>query len=221
LREVVGDTPEGRTIYYNSHTGTATDSSGRKVDLDTGKPTSSKSASTPGPVIVPLPPPVMGPPAPEPTTAAAAVAGGWDGGGPGWDPTKAPGKGWEWRGKPGSAPGDKNGNWYKPKTGESLHPDLGHDTSEGIGPHYDYYPGRGEDPVRVNPNTGEPLKPGEIPQKPEEPKGGSASPPQPTHPDGWDGQSEDPMTPFMLIPGTGIFWPSSPVFSGVPIFAFW
>ncbi len=45
-----------------------------------------------------------------------------------------PGKEWEWRGK--GKPGSKEGNWYNKKTGESLHPDLGHPLPEG--PHWDY-----------------------------------------------------------------------------------
>jgi RHS repeat-associated protein len=55
---------------------------------------------------------------------------------PGDDPSQSPGEGWEWRGKPGSTPGSKDGNWYKPGTGESLHPDLDH--PPGIGPHWDW-----------------------------------------------------------------------------------
>ena len=55
---------------------------------------------------------------------------------PGWDPTKPPGPGWVWRGKPGSKPGDKNGNYYNPNTGESCRPDLDH--PEPVGPHWDY-----------------------------------------------------------------------------------
>lgn len=44
---------------------------------------------------------------------------------PGTNPAKAP-KGFEWRGKPGSTPGSKGGNWYSPKTAESLRPHLNH-----------------------------------------------------------------------------------------------
>jgi hypothetical protein len=51
------------------------------------------------------------------------------------NPGKAP-KGFEWKGKPGSIPGSKDGNWYNPKTGESLRPDLNH--PKPIGPHWDY-----------------------------------------------------------------------------------
>lgn len=52
------------------------------------------------------------------------------------DPSRAPGPGFQWRGKPGSTAGDRNGNWYNPETGETLRPDVGH--SEPHGPHYDY-----------------------------------------------------------------------------------
>jgi RHS repeat-associated protein len=52
------------------------------------------------------------------------------------DPTQPPGPGYEWRGQPGSVPGDPNGNWYNPNTGESLRPDLSH--PDPIGPHWDY-----------------------------------------------------------------------------------
>lgn len=72
---------------------------------------------------------------------------------PGWDPTKPPGPGWEWRGGPGSKPGDPNGAWYNPDTGESRHPDL---NNEKEGPHWDINQ-KGKDKVRVDPDTGEPL----------------------------------------------------------------
>lgn len=54
---------------------------------------------------------------------------------PGNNPLQAP-KGFTWRGKQGSAPGSKDGNYYNPKTDESLRPDLSHE--EPIGPHWDY-----------------------------------------------------------------------------------
>jgi RHS repeat-associated protein len=54
---------------------------------------------------------------------------------PGTNPAKAP-KGFVWKGRLGSTPGSKDGNWYNPKTGESLRPDLNH--PEPIGPHWDY-----------------------------------------------------------------------------------
>lgn len=56
---------------------------------------------------------------------------------PGNDPAKSPGKGWKWKGK--GEQGSGQGNYTNPKTGESLHPDLGHSTEgKGIGPHGDY-----------------------------------------------------------------------------------
>jgi len=54
---------------------------------------------------------------------------------PGKNPARAP-EGFEWRGKPGSKPGSRDGNWHNPKTGESLRPDLDH--PDPIGPHWDY-----------------------------------------------------------------------------------
>jgi hypothetical protein len=74
---------------------------------------------------------------------------------PGRDPTKSPGEKWEWRGKQGSQPGDKEGSWHNPETGESLYPDLDH--PDGIMPHWDYTPGKGKDKVRIDPDTGRPL----------------------------------------------------------------
>ena len=53
---------------------------------------------------------------------------------PGWDPTKCPGEGYEWRGK--GEPGSKTGNWFNPETKEWLRGDLEH--GEPIGPHWDY-----------------------------------------------------------------------------------
>ncbi|MBN2736069.1 MAG: hypothetical protein JXR70_03750 [Spirochaetales bacterium] len=76
---------------------------------------------------------------------------------PGWDPTKSPGEGWEWRGRPNSQPGDQFGSWHNPDTGESLHPDLDH--PEGIKPHWDYTPGKGKPKVRIDPDSGRPLSP--------------------------------------------------------------
>jgi RHS repeat-associated protein len=43
------------------------------------------------------------------------------------DPRQSPGPDWEWRAE---------GNWYNPKTRESLHPDLDHPAP--VGPHWDY-----------------------------------------------------------------------------------
>lgn len=45
-------------------------------------------------------------------------------------------KGFEWKGKLGSTPGSKDGNWYNPKTGESLRPALIHPHSIGL--YWDY-----------------------------------------------------------------------------------
>ena len=59
---------------------------------------------------------------------------------PGWDPTKCPREGYEWRGR--GEPGSKTGNWYNPETGEWLRGDLEH--PDPIGPHWDYGI-RGED----------------------------------------------------------------------------
>ncbi|TAK52110.1 MAG: hypothetical protein EPO25_14675, partial [Gammaproteobacteria bacterium] len=53
---------------------------------------------------------------------------------PGTNPAKAP-DGFVWKGKPSSVPESKDGNWYNPKTGESLRPDLSHPGP--IGPHWD------------------------------------------------------------------------------------
>jgi RHS repeat-associated protein len=50
------------------------------------------------------------------------------------DPSQPPGPGWQWRGN--GPPGSKEGSWYNPGTGESLHPDLHHPPP--IGPHYDW-----------------------------------------------------------------------------------
>lgn len=60
---------------------------------------------------------------------------------PGDDPTEAP-EGFEWRGRPGSEPGDDEGNYYNPDTDESLHPDIDHDPP--IGPHWDYKDKKGD-----------------------------------------------------------------------------
>ncbi|HZV34717.1 MAG TPA: RHS repeat-associated core domain-containing protein [Verrucomicrobiae bacterium] len=54
---------------------------------------------------------------------------------PGNDPKIAP-PGFNWKGKPGSNPGDPEGAYYNPDTGESLKPDLDH--PDPIPPHWDY-----------------------------------------------------------------------------------
>jgi len=72
---------------------------------------------------------------------------------PGDDGTKCPGKGYEWRGN--GDPSTGKGSWYNPKTGESMHPDLGH--GEPIGPHWDYTSPSGET-YRIFPNGTYSLK---------------------------------------------------------------
>lgn len=64
-------------------------------------------------------------------------------------PTEPP-PGFIWRGRPGSTPGDGNGNYYNPNTGETLRPDMEHE--EPIGPHWDYLPKRGGDWYRWFPD---------------------------------------------------------------------
>jgi RHS repeat-associated protein len=54
---------------------------------------------------------------------------------PGNDPTKAP-KGYQWKGRPASTPGTKQGNYVNTKTNETLRPDLNHPAP--IKPHWDY-----------------------------------------------------------------------------------
>ncbi len=66
---------------------------------------------------------------------------------PGSDPGKAPGEGFEWRGK--SDPIDGKGNWYNPKTGEKWNSDLNH--GEPIGSHWDYTDANGNS-YRVYPD---------------------------------------------------------------------
>ena len=53
---------------------------------------------------------------------------------PGDDPSVSPGEGFEWRGR--GTPKSGLGNWYNPRTGERLNPDLNHPPP--IGPHWDY-----------------------------------------------------------------------------------
>lgn len=65
---------------------------------------------------------------------------------PGWDPAKAPGEDWVWKGRPPE--GGAEGAWHNPATGESLHPDLAH--PQPIGPHWDYIDGAG-DKWRIGP----------------------------------------------------------------------
>jgi hypothetical protein len=119
-------------------------------------PPSTPPAPPPTPPAPPAPPPAPPPPAipappaaappAAPSTAAPSTADGAKKsaqeathpkgpGFPGTDPTKAP-EGFIWRGKPGSAPGSKEGNYVRPDTKESLRPDLDH--PDPIRPHWDY-----------------------------------------------------------------------------------
>jgi hypothetical protein len=51
------------------------------------------------------------------------------------DPTSPPADGFEWRGKQGSVPGDRNGNYYNPDTQEWFHWES---DSPSHGTHWDY-----------------------------------------------------------------------------------
>ena len=64
---------------------------------------------------------------------------------PGWDPTKCPGEGYEWRGR--GEPGSGRGSWYNPETKEQLFPDLNH--PEPLPPHWDYDNDDGTDGYRI------------------------------------------------------------------------
>ncbi len=52
------------------------------------------------------------------------------------NPANSPGSDWVWRGKPGEPAGGDKGAWFNPKTGETLHPDLGHGGK--VGSHWDW-----------------------------------------------------------------------------------
>lgn len=58
----------------------------------------------------------------------------------GTNPANPEVEGFEWKGS--GAPGTKEGSWYNPLTGESLHPDLDHPAP--IKPHWDYEGPNGE-----------------------------------------------------------------------------
>ena len=68
------------------------------------------------------------------------------------DPTKCPGKEFEWKGD--GPPGSKQGSWVKgsKKTGnlETLRPDLDH--PKPIGPHWDYTGSKAPDGARLFPD---------------------------------------------------------------------
>ncbi len=65
-------------------------------------------------------PTISRPPHPVPATPAT--------------PAMSPGPGWEWRGQ--QPVGGGRGAWFRPGTGETLHPDLGHPAPSG--PHWDW-----------------------------------------------------------------------------------
>lgn len=67
---------------------------------------------------------------------------------PGWDPSKCPGKGYEWRGK--GERGSKAGSWHNPETGEWLRADLDH--PDPIEPHWDYGRRGGDVSYRIFPD---------------------------------------------------------------------
>jgi hypothetical protein len=58
----------------------------------------------------------------------------------GTDPAASPGKEFKWDGN--GKPGSRQGSWYNPVTGESLHPDLDHPLP--VKPHWDYEGPNGE-----------------------------------------------------------------------------
>ena len=64
---------------------------------------------------------------------------------PGWDPSKCPGEGYEWRGR--GEPGSGRGSWYNPETKEQLFPDLNH--PEPLPPHWDYDNNDGTNGYRI------------------------------------------------------------------------
>jgi len=64
-----------------------------------------------------------------------AKKGGWLDEWPGWDETRAPGPGFEWRGS--GPPISGRGNWINPSTGDRLRADFNHPPP--IRPHWDYW----------------------------------------------------------------------------------
>ena len=98
------------------------------------KPLASPSPAAPSSTIAPpsapepAPAPTIFPPAATPIPAMPPLPPY-----PGNDPMTPP-DGYEWRGK--GPQGSREGSYYNPETGESLHPDLNH--PEPIKPHWDY-----------------------------------------------------------------------------------
>jgi hypothetical protein len=118
---------ELRKVGFNPNEPRVPAGSGSKSGEWTHEPGGDEQAANPQlaqlgppPVLLDEPPVIVRPPLPEFPQSA----------------TKPPGPGWEWRGAPGANPGDPNGSWYNPETGESLHPDMQHDPP--LGPHWDY-----------------------------------------------------------------------------------
>jgi hypothetical protein len=122
-------TPGGIGGQFRPKDGAAGDSSIGSADGAETRSVTRPSSSTadpqvaqtlPPPLLFEEPPLVVRPPLPEFPE----------------DPTVPPGPGFEWRGQPGSQPGDPKGSWYNPETGETLRPDMNHPPQ--IPPHWDY-----------------------------------------------------------------------------------
>ncbi|MNT23915.1 hypothetical protein D3C72_1593600 [compost metagenome] len=102
----------------NTSKDTNTNTSNKTGTSSTSSRTNNKTGTTNKTPNVPLPAP--------PTTKYPT------------DVNKPPAPGFEWKGK--GTTEDGKGNWFNPKTGESLRPDLNH--PKPIPPHWDYQPGR-------------------------------------------------------------------------------
>ena len=99
-------------------------STGRTQPAAPSKPAAPKAAPTQPAPTQPAAPNV---PIPTPKHPVPSVPG---------SPTTSPGPSWTWKGKPGEPVGGEKGAWFNPKTGESLHPDVGHGGK--VGPHWDW-----------------------------------------------------------------------------------
>ena len=71
----------------------------------------------------------------------------------GRNPGKVP-DGYDWKGKPNSIPGSKDGSYVHPD-GSRLRPDLDHPGP--IGPHWDHWPSKNGPKTRLDPDSGEPI----------------------------------------------------------------
>jgi hypothetical protein len=69
----------------------------------------------------------------------------------GWDGTTPPAEGWEWKGQPGSKPGDPEGNWWDPVNEQYLRKPSAADASFH-GDHIDWRVGRKGKGVRWRPD---------------------------------------------------------------------